>query len=139
MSSAAAGVATATSREDLRTQAGVQLVKAENEGFALAKQPNGTYGFSYAPMNECPVYQKQPFQVFEVHKRADGSRWIIGYVTPEDDETLNSGREPVDVSVYPEPFEKAQKLVAVDMARSMKAKPASRIDGNFIKLTLGKL
>ncbi|MBY0373715.1 MAG: hypothetical protein K2Q23_06950 [Bryobacteraceae bacterium] len=139
MSSVAAGVATAATREELRAQAGVQIVKPENEGFALVKQPNSTYGFSYAPMNECPVYQKQTFQVFEVHKRADGSRWVLGYVSPEDDETLNSGREPVDITLYPEPHETAQKLVAVDMARSMKAKPASRIDGNFIKLTLGKL
>ena len=139
MSSAAVGVATAATREELRSQAGVQLVKVENEGFALVKQPSGTFGFSYAPMNECPVYQKQTFQVFEVHKRADGSRWVLGYVTPEDDATLNSGKEPVDVNLYPEPYEQAQKLVAVDMARSMKAKPASRIDGNFIRLTLGTL
>lgn len=137
--SSAAGVQSAASREQLRAQAGVELVKTEHEGSALVKQPNGIYGFTGSPMHECPVFQKQTFQSFEVQKHKDGSRWILGYLSSADETALNSGAEPIDVSLYPEAYEGAQTLVAIDMARSIKARPASRVDGNFVKLTLGKL
>lgn len=131
-------VATLT-REQLRAQNGVQLVKADNEGFALAKQPAGTYGFSYAPLAECPVFGKQSFQVFEVFKKADGSRWLLAYASPEHEALVNGDKEPVDVKLYPEPFETATHMVALHMDRIIKKKQPSRIDGNFIEATLGKL
>jgi len=114
-------------------------VKAENEGFALVKQPAGTFGFSYAPLDECPVFAKQSFQVFEVQKRADGSRWVVAYVTPEHEVLIASDQEPIEVTLYPEPFEKATQLVAVQLERVIKKKPTSRIDGNYIQATLARL
>lgn len=127
------------SRDQLRSQSGVQLVKIENEGFALAKQPAGTYGFSFAPLDECPVFAKQSFQVYEVMKRPDGTRWIVAYVTPEHEALIAGDQEPIEVTLYPEPFEKATQLVAVQMDRVIKKKPASRIDGNYSQVTLARM
>jgi hypothetical protein len=127
------------SRDLLRSQTGVQLVKSENEGFALAKQPSGTYGFSYAPLEECPVFSRQSFQVFEVQKRADGSRWVAAYVTPEHESLIAGDQEPIEVFLYPETYEKATQLVVVQLERVIKKKSASRIDGNYIQVTLAKM
>jgi hypothetical protein len=127
-------------REQLRSQTGVQLVKAENEGFALHKQPGGTYGFTGAPLEAaCPVFARQSFQSFEVMKRPDGTQWLVCYVTPEHEALIASDREPIDVRVYPEPFEKATLLVPVQFDRFIKKKQPSRIDGNYIDATLAKL
>lgn len=130
-------VAPAAAREQLRTQGGVALVKPENEGFSLAKQPDGVYGFSYAPLQECPVFGRQTFQVFEVHKRKDGSKWVLGHVTPEEEAAFTAG-ELLEITFYPEPFEKATNLFPLDMAWVMKHRAPSRIDGNFIRATVRK-
>jgi hypothetical protein len=127
------------SREQLRAQTGVQLVKTENEGFALAKQPAGTYGFTAAPLDESPVFGRATYQIFEVQKRADGSRWLACYVTPEHEALIHGDKEPIEVVLYPEPFEKATQLVALQMDRVIKKKPASRMDGNYISATLAKM
>lgn len=87
-----------TSREQLRAQTAVQHVKTQNEGFALGKQPAGTYGFTGAPLAECPVFAKQTFQSFEVQKRPDGSQWLACYATPEHEALIASDREPMSRS-----------------------------------------
>lgn len=127
------------SRDQLRSQTGVQLVKAENEGFALAKQPAGTYGFAYAPLEESPVFAKQSFQAFEVQKRVDGSRWIVCYASPEHEALIAGDQEPIEVVLYPEPYEKATQLIALQLDRVIKKKPASRIDGNYLSVTLARM
>lgn len=127
------------SRDQLRSQSGVQLVKSENEGFALAKQPAGTYGFAYAPLEECPLFAKQSFQAFEVQKRADGSRWIVAYATTEHEALIAGDQEPIEVALYPEAHEKATQLVAVQLDRVIKKKPGTRIDGNPIQATLARM
>ncbi len=131
-----ASVVQSASREELR--AGLKVVKGEHEGSALDRQPTGIYGFTYAPFNACPMFANQTYQVFEVHKRADGSKWVVMCVTPEDEALLLSDQEPIEVTFYPEPWEKATRLVAVDSARIIKTKPASRTDGNYIRATLAR-
>jgi len=130
--------AASASRDQLRSQAGVQLVKAENEGFALAKQPGGTYGFTGSPLAECPVFAKQTYQSWEVQKRADNGQWIVGYVSTEQEALIASDQEPIEVTIYPEPHEKATQLVTVRLERIIKKKQPSRIDGNYIQMTLAR-
>ena len=132
-----ASVVQSPSREQLR--AGLKAVKSEHEGSGVERQPTGVFGFSYSPFNACPMFANQTYQVFEVHKRADGSKWVVMCVTPEDEALMLSDQEPIEVTLYPEEWEKATKLVAFDTARVIKAKPASRTDGNFIRATLAKL
>lgn len=128
-----------TTRDQLRSQTGVQLVKAENEGFALLKQPAGTYGFTGAPLDACPVFARQSFQAFEVMKRPDGAQLLVCYVSPAHQALIASDQEPIEVRLYPEPFEQATLLIAVQFDRIIKKKQPSRIDGNYIDATLARL
>lgn len=132
-----ASVVQSATREELRT--GLKVVKGEHEGSALERQPSGIYGFTYSPFNACPMFANQTYQVFEVQKRNDGSKWLVACVTPEDEALILSDQEPIEVSLFPEPWEKATKLIAFDTARVIKAKPASRTDGNYIRATMAKL
>jgi hypothetical protein len=127
----------AITREQLRELGAVALVKPENHGFALEKQPNGVYGFSYAPLQECPVYGQQTFQVFEVHKRTDGSKWVLGHLTPDEIAAYERG-ELVEVSLYPEAFEQSVQLFALAADQVLKHRTPSRIDGNYIRATIRK-
>ncbi len=128
----------APNREQLRTQAAVNLVKSENEGFVLEKQPAGTYGFTGAPLEACPVFSKQSYQSWEVHRRGDGTRALICCVTSDHATLIASGQEPIQVTVYPEPHDTATVMITLDMARVIKRSPPSRSDGNFIPVTLAR-
>lgn len=116
----------------------MKLVKPENEGFALEKQVAGTYGFTGSPLEACPVFSAQTYQSWEVHRRSDGGRMLICCVSDEHAALIASGQEPIQVSVFPEPFEKATVLIALDMARVIKKSPPTRSDGNFIPVMLAR-
>ena len=42
------------------------------------------YGFTYAPLTESPVFAKDHYGSFEVHKAADGTERLIGFVSASD-------------------------------------------------------
>lgn len=125
-------------RDQLRAHSAVKLVQSENEGFALEKQPAGTYGFTGSPLEACPVFAAQSYQSFEVHRCGDGSRALVCCVTGEHAALIASGQEPIQVNVYPEPHEAATVMIALDMARVIKRNQPTRSDGNFIPVTLAR-
>ena len=77
-------------REDLRRDHRVRLVTTEEEGCALDRLPAGTYGWTYAPASESPLFSKQGFQSFEMHRAQDGTGYLVGYVTDSDAIALSS-------------------------------------------------
>jgi hypothetical protein len=124
--------------EALRAEHGVRLVTEEEEGFGIAKVPPGVYGFSYAPSTEeIPLFCKKTFQSFEVHKLADGSEHLIGFVTPKEAIDLEMGNKAAEIRLYPEPVAEAVRLVSVNLAIVIPNKKGpARSDGNFLSLRL---
>ncbi len=104
-------------RGALRMKHQVALVTGEREGTGLDAQPGGTYGFTYAPaLPNAPVFQRQSYRAFEVHKRPDGERFIVGFVTPDVAARLASGAE-IEIQLLPDADGDARVVVAVAHAR----------------------
>lgn len=122
--------------EQLRTAHGVVPVSKEDEGHSWNKIASGVYGFTYTPgSSDGGLFLKQPRQSYEMHKLADGSLRIIGFATAEDAAKLDSPGAQ-DLSLYPEPRDTHQTLVAVPHARIASSKPLDRDDYNRLRLSL---
>lgn len=105
--------------EELRRQHQVRLITSEEEGFLISELPNGVYGYSYAPdiQDGAPVFQKQKYLSFELHKAAWGEYFFIGFVTAEEARRLEAGDEYLEIYLYPQPFKEATTPVAISANR----------------------
>jgi hypothetical protein len=121
----------------LRTSHQVRLIDGDKEGFAADHQPNGVYGFTYAPQEAAiPMFTRQSWHSFEIHKLPDGALHLVGYVTAADAGFIRSGQH-VEVTLFPDPFEDATGLVSVPMTRIVPSKRGpSRDGGNGLKIEL---
>lgn len=122
--------------ESLRALNQVQLINEEVEGTAAADLPSSTYGFTWAPQAEAPLFRKQGYQSFEIHKAADGEIYLIGFITTEDSNRLASSREDFYINLYPLPYEGATKAVSIAKSRILQHRDPTRDVGNAIKLKL---
>ena len=124
-------------REQLRSANNLRPLNPKEEGFGVDKLPGGVFGFSYAPATETPLFARRSYHSFEVHKLADGSSYVVGYVSKSDAEQLESGADEVDVTVYPDAFQEATTMVRVPFERIVNNlyKPI-RYDGNALPLKL---
>lgn len=122
--------------EAIRALNQVQLIADEGEGTAAADLPNGKYGFSWAPQAEAPVFRKQGYQSFEIHKAADGEIHLIGFITAEDSSRLASSAEDFYINLYPLPYESATKAVSIAKSQILQHRDPARDAGNAIKLKL---
>lgn len=122
--------------EDLRKQHNLRPITAEEDGDAIAKLPNGIYGFTSSPgLPDTPVYGKRIYQGFEMHKRGDGSMHLLGFLSPRDAALLRAGKQFVDIQLYPEPWEQATEPASVDLNHVIPSrKGASRSNGNYLRL-----
>jgi hypothetical protein len=123
-------------REKLRAERKLRMISDSEAGEAIEFAPTGIFGFTYSPGTDgVPLFTKHTFQIFEVHKLPDGSVHYIGYMTEEDANSLNSATEAVELKLYPEPYEKAQRFVSVPKDSIVRSRPASREHGNFYPFT----
>ncbi len=124
--------------EQIRNKHHVDLVDESEEGRSLDRVSRGVYGFTNSPHTESvPVYRRQVFQSFEVHKLADGAQVLLGYVTPQQAEAVNRGDHHVEMSLYPEPYGEATALVTLPLDEIVPSKKGpARIDGNPIGILL---
>jgi hypothetical protein len=132
--------------QELRARHGVRPLKPEEEGSAVAKLPNGVYGFTYAPgAPEVPLFSKHNYHSFEVHKAADGTEYVLGFVTPPEASEIAAleiaasqaaAPDGARMRIYPAPWETAQTLVAAPASRMVAAKRMPREDGNPLPFTL---
>jgi hypothetical protein len=134
---AAKTLSSGKARDQLRSEHQVQLISPDDEGSAFDRIPNGVYGFTYAPGTETPVFRGQSYHSFEVHKRPDGSGFLVAHCTPEDLAALKRGGRTVEITAYPDPWEKATEAVAIPIGAVVSGyyKPV-RQDGNGIPLRL---
>ena len=126
-------------REQLRAKRNLRMVTDDESGNALDVLPAGIYGFTYSPSTEgVPLFHKQNFQIFEVHKLADETSHFVGYMTAAEAKALETGggADSVDLKLYPEPFEQATQFVDVPRERILKTKPVSRENGNYFPITV---
>ena len=134
MAAAATLVSQDQARERYRVEHKVRLVSEADEGAAFAHLPNGVYGFTYAPATETPIFQRQSYHSFEVHKLPDGSGQLIAFCNRDDAGKLD-GKGEFDITIYPDPWENATVPVSIPFDRVFTSlyKPVRR-DGNAIPL-----
>ncbi len=77
------------------------------------------------------------FKRFEaaVKKYLTAKVHYLGYMTEVDANALNSATDAVDLKLYPEPYEKAQRFVSVPKESILRSRPVSREHGNWYPFT----
>ena len=101
-------------REQFREQHQVRLVENAHEGFGVDQLPNGTYGFTYSPAAEAPMFGSRKYQNFEIHKASSGGKFILGYLTPAEASDI-AKKKARDLRLYPDIFEQATELVCLSL------------------------
>ncbi len=122
--------------EAMRALHQVKLVEEAQEGTGIADLPNGRYGFTWAPQSESPLFRKQGYQSFEIHKAATGEIHIMGFITAEDSSRLATSNEEFYINLYPAAYENASKVVAINKSQIVQHRDPSREAGNSVKLKL---
>ena len=111
--------------ELLRVRHQVRRLEPQEEGFPIASLPAGVHGFTSAPgHDQIPVFAKKTYHTFEVHKTADGTVHLIGFVTGQEAADLAAGKEGAGITLFPDPWETSQCLVSVPLARLVPARRA---------------
>ena len=123
--------------EAVRASHRVRPLTPEEEGSAVAHLPGGVYGFTYAPgQPEVPLFSRQGYHSFEVHKAADGTEYVLGFVTPLEAADLASSKAGAAIRLFPGPWENSQLLVSVPVSGIVAPKRMPREAGNPMPLTL---
>ncbi len=122
--------------ETLRAMNQVKQMEIKDEGFSVDRLPGGVYGFTYAPQQESPMFQKKNYRNFEVHKLADNSIQMVGFVTQEEAGQLSSASENIKVNFYPDPAEKSVKAVCIPLSRVVHTNGPVREAGYVLKLDI---
>lgn len=120
-------------RDALRVIHSVKLVAPADEGLPIARQPEGVYGFTYAPALEAGLFQKHSYLAFEMHKVAGGEVYILGHVSDEHARLLESSGGSFDCEIFPQLYGNARTLVSVPASRIVNAKPLLRDRGNCLR------
>ncbi|HEV2690824.1 MAG TPA: hypothetical protein VGV35_19845, partial [Bryobacteraceae bacterium] len=72
-----------------------------------------------------------------IHKLADETVYILGFVTPDEEKAVQAHQEGAAVALYPAPWENSQALVSVPVSRIVsQRKLLRREDGNPFHFTL---
>jgi hypothetical protein len=128
---------TASQVEDLRSQHQVRALKPEEEGSAAAALPPGVYGFTYSPgQPEVPLFSKNNYHSFEVHKTADRTEYLLGFVTTSEASDVAAMREGAAIRLFPAPWKDSQTLVTIRASAIVPSKRMPREDGNPFPCTL---
>lgn len=123
-------------REAVRTQHNLSLITRADEGLGWRRIANGVYGFTYTPASaDGGLFAKQSLLAYEMHKRPDGSLWILAYGTAEEAEKLTRSGSP-ELHVYPEPVEASTTLLQIPHARVGTSKELDRDNKNKLRVTL---
>jgi len=79
----------------------VRTLKPEGEGFSISQLLNGVRGFTYAPgQPEVPLFAYKTYNSFEFHKTADGTEYVIGFVTPSEAKEFEAGTDGASIKLF---------------------------------------
>ncbi|MCZ2149425.1 MAG: hypothetical protein LC126_16835 [Bryobacterales bacterium] len=124
-------------REKLRAERKLRVIDDKEQGESIEQVSAGVYGFTGSPGTEgSPMFARQIFQSFEVHKLGKDDVHLIGYMTADEARQFESSADMLELKLYPEPHEDATRFVSVPNARVLKTKPVSREHGNFLPILL---
>lgn len=125
-------------RKQLRAKNGVVELSAPNTRFSSA--PTGSFGFiapqvlGMALVTQSPdlvLERVQPVaSAYEVHKLADGSGVLVGFVGPDLMPHLTSSQRPknIRIGLYSNPSEKAPHIAAVPLVKLVVDRMPIRLD-----------
>jgi len=103
----------------------------------VAALPAGVYGFTYAPgQPEVPLFSKNNYHSFEVHKSSDGTEYLLGFVKPAEASDIAASKEGAAIRLFPAPWESSQSFVCVPFSSIVPSKKMPREDGNPFPFTL---
>ena len=124
--------------EDLRSRHQVRLVSDEEEGIGIDRLPRGVYGFTYSPAAEnFPLFRKQDLNSYEAHKLPDGNAVLLGYLTREEADRLESAEEATVLHLFPNAKGEAGTLVILPMARVVAHREYSQREGKGLEVRVG--
>ncbi|HLE21471.1 MAG TPA: hypothetical protein VJB88_10175 [Vicinamibacteria bacterium] len=124
--------------EDLRSRHQVRLVSDEEEGIGIDRLPRGVYGFTYSPAAEnFPLFRKQDLNSYEAHKLPDGNAVLLGYLTREEADRLESAEEATVLHLFPNAKGEAGTLVILPMARVVGHREYSQREGKGLEVRVG--
>ena len=102
--------------EELRAQRGLRLVTEAEEGAPLDGLPNGVYGFTYSlGLGSTPLFAKNTFQAFELHKLHDGTVELAGYLEESGAAALAGGDLSSEIHLYAEAYGAATQFATVPL------------------------
>lgn len=129
--------ASSVTRETLRSDRNLRPLELEEEGTALDKQAAGVYGFTYGPDQPAPpLFSRHSYHSFEVHKDADGTGYLVGFVTSKEAGQVEAGESGARIRMFPDAFGEAQSLIRVQVSAIVPPKRMPREDGNPLPFTL---
>ena len=127
-------------RRRLRAKNGVSELSFSTPAFRFSAVPAGSYGFitpKYLGMALITRSPDLPFEAvsptpnsFEIHKLADGTGMLVGFVEAQLKPQLTSSQRPqnVRIGLYSNPSGKAPHIVAVPLAKLLVDRMPTRLD-----------
>lgn len=97
---------------------GLRALTAAEDGTSFADLPKGVFGFTYSPLSETPLFGKDNYHSFEVHKTAEGQGLLICWTTPQEADALRTAASKITIDVYPAQFESATEQVVIPFERA---------------------
>ncbi len=113
-------------RAALRASHQVRILTDSEEGSGVYRLPAGVYGFTYAPLlDNFPLFQTSRLKTFEIHKLADGSIVLVGFVNEQAASELENAADEIRARLFPDAREDAATLVAIPLSRVNRIKEHS--------------
>jgi hypothetical protein len=125
-------------RRQLRAKNGVAELSTANARFSSA--PTGSFGFITPQLLGMALVTQSPDLVlervqpaanaYEIHKLADGSGMLVGFVGPDLRPQLTPSQRPksVRIALYSNPSDKAPHIVAVPLVKLVADRMPVRLD-----------
>lgn len=124
--------------EEIRTSHGLRPLTEDESGSGVDRLPNGVYGFTYSPaLENFPLFRSRDLRSYEGHKLADGSVLLLGFLTAEEKDVLDTTTETATIHLFPEPKGDATDLVIVPLSRVLDHVEYSQRSGQGLELTVG--
>lgn len=127
-------------RRQLRAKNGVAELGASISGVRFSQAPTGSFGFiapqflGMALVTQSPdlILDRVPpaTNAYEIHKLADGSGMLVGFVGPDLKPQLTPGTRPknVRIALHSNPSDKAPHIVAVPLIKLVVDRMPVRLD-----------
>ena len=123
--------------ERIRAAHRLRALTDSESGTGVNRLPNGVYGFTYSPAEDnFPLFHDRDLRSFESHKLEDGSIFLLGFLTSQEQDDFEKAGEGPTIHLFPEPKGPADRLVRVPLARIVRHAENSVRRGTGLELLL---